>query len=259
MVKVISEETAKELKFHYAFKSVDEFYELAKSIYCPIIGRYTFGLKLTEMSEIKQMIENKARYNHFDIYIILKDPIMKKFYLAMPNYKEKEETPWDYFMAGISSRNLLIEKKARRILYSSIEHSYEDIDDILNLLSDKFGEFVYITMNDISKHIPIKDIVYPRTVVIEYINMGRYRKSKLEKCLKSISPDILLPSMVKQVKKLHKEKDQYLKNGLGNSVIKDLNTRNLNLLYYTLVINKPYYLNDPVVLLEIYERGIKAK
>lgn len=257
MIKILVKEDKTVVDYNYMISSLTNLEELMKAIYKPIIGRYSIGLELTELRDIKFILNNKSRYNHLDLYLILTEKIYKDISLALPSsIKSETKSMFEYLKEGITKRNLLIQSNVVYLLYSSIGKSYEEIDDVLDLLKDKFGSFMQISEKDLSKYIVVNTITYPRTVLISYINLNKYRKKKLEKCLNDISPDIVLASMVKTIKKLHKEKNEYLSTGLGSKFIKELNTRNLNLMYYTLVSNKPYYLNDIVILLELYERGV---
>lgn len=245
--------------YDYVLSNVEDFNDLMKIIYVPIIGRYKIGLTLTDINEIKSILYNSERYSHIDIYITLNEVVYKKLILAVPTLvSDAKPSILEYLKQGISKRNLIIKENVVYVIYQSVGKSYEEVDDILDLLVRVFGPFVEITKDGLSRHIVINNIVYPRSVLVNYINLTRYRKSLLERCLKDISPDIVIASMVKQVKKLHEDKCKYLASGLGTDFIKNLNTRNLNMMYYHLVVNKPYHLNDISVILEIYERGIEV-
>ena len=257
MVSIKVKEDKVVIDYDYLVSSLAELEELMKVIYKPIFGLYKVGLSLHELRDIKFLLNNKEKYSHLDIYLTLTEKMYKDLSLAMPHaIKEDRGSIFDYLMDGISKRNLLIQKSAVYTLYNSISKSYEEIDDTLDLLEKKFGPFMSISEKDLSKYVILNKITYPRTVLIDYINLNPYRKQKLQKCLTDISPDIVLAAMIKNVKKLHEQKSKYLVKGLGNKFIRDLNTRNLNMMYYVLCCMKPYYLNDITVLLEIYERGI---
>lgn len=257
MISIKLKEDRQAVEYDYLLSSLSELEDIMKIIYKPILGVYHVGLQFTEMSDIKFLLNNKARYNHLDIHLLLTESLYKKVSLAMPNAVSVEKSSiYDYLKEGISTRNLLINKKVVSLLYNSVGKSYEEIDDILDTLHAQFGPFMQISAKDLSKYLVINTIVYPRTVLISYINLSRWRSTQLTKCLSDISPDIVTAAMIKNVKKLHEQKSKYLSSGLGSNFIKELNTKNLNLMYYTLVSNKPRYLNDIVLLLELYERGI---
>jgi hypothetical protein len=257
MISIKVKEDRTVIDYDYILSSFIELEDLMKIIYKPILGIYKIGLHLIEMSDIKSLLNNRSRYNHIDVHLLLSEATYKRVSLAMPNLvQDQKKGMWDYLAEGISERNLLISKKVVSLIYSSVGKSYEEIEDLLDLLSKSFGPFMQITEKDLSKHLVLNTIVYPRTVLISYINLTRWRKSQLTKCLKDISPEIVTAAMIKNIKKLHEEKSKYLKSGLGSKFIRELNTRNLNLMYYTLVAHKSRYLNDIVLLLETYERGL---
>lgn len=257
MITIEVKENKANLDYDYSVSSLEDLRDLMKIIYKPIIGIYHVKLELSSLKDIKFLLNNQSQFNHLDLHLVLTEQKYKELQLALPNHiKSSNKSLFEYLMEGISKRNLLIKKNVVYTIYSSIGKSYEEIDEVLDLLYDNYGSYLQISEKDIAKHIVVNKTVYPRTVLIEYINLKRYRKNSLKKCLDNISPDIVLASMVKNIKKLHEQKTKYLSTGLGSKFIKELNTRNLNLLYYTLVVNKPYYINDITVLLEIYERGL---
>lgn len=259
MITIKLKEDRQSVEYDYLLTSLSELEDVMKIIYKPILGVYHIGLTFTEMSDIKFLLNNRSRYNHLDIHLLLSESMYKKVSLAMPNSIQAEKSSiFDYLKEGISTRNLLISKKVVSLLYSSVGKSYEEIDDILDILYKQFGPFMQISAKDLSKYLVINTVVYPRTVLISYINLNRWRRTQLEKCLSDISPEIVTAAMIKNVKKLHEQKSKYLSSGLGTKFIKELNTKNLNLMYYHLVSNKPRNLNDIVLLLELYERGLSV-
>lgn len=260
MISIDLKEDKKPIEFDYSISSIESLDEFVKVAYKPIFGVYKIALYLKSLKEIKYVLSNKSKYSHLDIHLLLDNNIYTKLSLAVPDLvNEGKKSMWEFLKDGVSDRRLLIDKKVLSLLYSSVGKSYDEITETLDILEKQFGPFMLISDKDLSEYIVINNIVYPRTVLISYINLYRWRKQKLTKCLEDISPDIVLASMIKQVKKLHEEKNKYLTTGLGSKFIQNLNTRNLNLMYYTLVVNKPYTLNDIVLLLEIYERGLEIK
>lgn len=260
MISIKVKEDRTPVDYDYVLSSIEDLDDIMKIIYKPILGVYKIGLYLNDLNSIKFLLNNKARFNHLDIDMVLTEAIYKKISLAMPTLvQEDRRSMWEFLIEGISKRNLLINKKVVSMMYSSIGKSYEEIDELLDILDNAFGPFMQISEKDLSKYLVINVIVYPRTVLISYINLYRWRQTQLKKCLEDISPEIIIASMVKQIKKLHEQKIKYLDTGLGSKFIRTLNTKNLNLMYYLLVVNKPYHLNDITLLLEIYERGINVQ
>lgn len=242
-------------QYDYKVDSLDKLHELMDVIYKPIIGAYVVVFDVSRMRDAKTVLQYRSKYNHLDLILHMPEKVYKELLLASPNLSDlrKGSSPFEYLKDGITSRLLLIETRAVSKLYASIGHSTEEIDDALDLLESKFGTGIYIRIDDIAKHISISDVVYPRTVVLAYISKLRWRKSLLTKCLSTINKDVVLAAMIKNLKALHKAKSEYLRTGVGQEYIKKLNTRNLNMLYYTFCVWKPYNFNDVVVLLEIYE------
>lgn len=258
MVLIRIKEDSENTEYDYSVKSIDELTILLHNIYKPILSpSYKISLSLSALADIKFILNNQQRYDHIELYLILTEGTFRYISLAMPGVvKSVNKTSYDYFIDGIAKRHLIIRKNDLNILYHSIIHSYEEIDYILDLLYNKFGSFTEISKNDMSKYIVLNDIVYPRQVLIAYINLYRFRSSMLYRCLNCMNENIVMASMVKALKQFHTKKCEYLKTGLCSNFIKTLNTRNLNYLYYLFIVKKPYHFNDVTVLLSLYERGI---
>lgn len=96
--------------------------------------------------------------------------------------------------------------------------------------------------------------MYPRTVLLSYLELDRYRTQKLEKCQKEMNNEVIIGAMVNNIKKFVKEKNIYFKTGKCSNLIKSINTDNLNIMYRVLVVERNG-LNDINILLSLYERG----
>ncbi len=257
MVEIIVKEEKKVITYDYITKSLDELNNLLKILYKPILGVYSIVIECNDLVEPKFILNNKNKYNHINLKILLSPNKYKKLCLAMPNQIEEVNiTLFQYLKEGIQNKNLIIKPNLVSLIYKSINKSKEEIDYVLDKLYEEYGSYVYITEKDLSNVIVLNKIVYPRTVLIDYINLNRYRKENIEKCISTINQDIILGSMIKNIKKLRKDKYKYLSSGIGDKFIKTLNTRNMNLLYYTLMLCVDKNVKDVIVILELYERGL---
>ena len=260
MISIDVKEEREIEEFDFSISSISELDELLLKYYKPLLkSQYVVRIELKEMTDIKFLINNSAKYNVYDVHLMVSEVQFKRLQLSMPNQiKRKKMSFYEYLQEGIYKRHLLMKKNIVRLLYSSVDKSYENIDDVLDVLHSKFGEYIYITEKDLSETIVVNSIVYPRTVLIQYINMDRYRSNSLRRCLADMSQDIVLGSFIKNVKLLHKQKCEYLRTGLGSNFIKRLNTYNLNLMYYHLVSSRTRNLNDICIILYLYEKGVNS-
>ena len=145
--------------------------------------------------------------------------------------------------------NLLIDKKAVSVLYSAIEHTYEEMDTALKHIKDEYGSYNRITESMITRLFVVNKFTYPRNVLISYLLMERYRRSKLEQCIKNVGENIALRACIKNVKILFNEKVTYYQTGNGSKLIRMIDSRRLNLMYRVLVTERNN-LNDLSMLLE---------
>lgn len=258
MIKIIQKDQKEDVPYQYAIKGLEELTELMHVIYKPILQpAYDIKIELKEYNEVRHILTNRSMYEHLNLYIFLPTTVYKYLLQAMPSIgKSTQVSLLDYFKKGITDRHLLIDSKAVYPLYNSIKGSYSEVDGVLDLLLKEFGAYNHIYLKDLQKYFVIDNLCYPRQVLLSYIQMDRYRKSKLKKCRKDFNENLIIASMVKNVKVLHKQKLQYLQSGIGKPFIKNLNTKNLNLMYYVLVVKKPYSLNNIGILMDIYERGV---
>lgn len=256
MVQYLLTEDKDPREYHYILKTVEELNELVKQVYTPIFGRYLVSLQLNDKKSLRTIIQEQSRYSHLELFVKIPKSLFNDMSLSLPGSIQLTNKPiLEYLKEGIAKRNLVIKNSVMYSIYASIDKEYEEVDEVLNLLLREHGKFLDISKNDLAKYINIVDIVYPREVLISYINMYEGRKWKLDKCLEQIDKEIVLASMIKTIKKLTKQKLEYLKTGVGSKFIHSLNTRNLMLLNYHLRFNKNYNMNDIVLLLYQYEKG----
>lgn len=244
-------------QYDYIFDSLVNFYPIGNILTVPLTGRYNIAIKEDKVEKIKEFIAMEDNYHSLMIDLICPSSVVD--YLTMRNttmaIKDKQ-SPYETFIALISDKAMLFDdKRTISLLYNSISHEYNDMNDILNALISEYGEKTELTKAMVSKKVLLTDIVYPRQVLMAYLEMDRYREFKLRKCIECMGNDVVLGAMIKNIKALIKEKQNYFKTGKQNWQAQRVDTRNLLLLYRIFVIERNR-LNDVVLLLDFYERGI---
>ena len=164
---------------------------------------------------------------------------------------------YQMFKELLSKRDILIDKQALNVLYSSVEHTHEDLSKTVDVLYDNFGSNNNITEKMLSELFVLNKIVYPRQVLIAYLRLDRWRSVKLRTCLESMDNDVVLGAMIKNIKALFDSKVVYFKTGKANELVKSLNTFNINLMYRVLVLERNG-MKDVKLLLSMYERGLSC-
>ena len=256
MVRVVTQQQEKH--FDYVLSSLEDFYDLNKYIYKPILAeRYSIQLNLSSIKDVKEIILNGVNYSHFDLLILTSKDNLKRLQLMSPNNEAvKELSAWEYFNLGIQKRSLLFQKDLVYALYASLDKTFKEIDDALDFIQSITQPMQEITTSLVEPYYPITNIVYPRNVLIQFINLGEWRWHLLNKSISQIGADVVLNATIKQVQNIHSQKCRYLKGKIEHDSIIEINTDNLNLLYYILHLKKCYGIRDITILYNIYERKL---
>ena len=242
----------------FVFTDFDGFYKVANSLTVKLTGKWSVGIKPKNLDDVKDFIAHEDKYSHIIISIYL--PQSQVDYLTMrnTNINTKESVkPFDMFKDMCSKRNLLFAKNVIHTLYNSIEHDVDSMEYACNLLYHNFGSYNVITEKMIAQYFIINKVVYPRSVMLDYLWLGRWRESKLKRCLSDVGNDVLLHAMINNIKKMFDAKVTYFKTGNANNLVKSINTKRLNLMYRVFVIERNN-LKDVSLLLKLYERGMSC-
>lgn len=254
MYQLILEKSASK-DYDYLFDKFSSFYPIANLITYPLRGQYKIGVKSDSVEDIQTFMQNAEAYSALMIDVLVQQSILD--YLTMYNSDAVVATtakPFDTFKELLSQRNILLDKSLISLLYSSISHDYAEMSATLDLIVNKLGSHVLITEKMLSTVIVLNKAVYPREVLLAYLRMDRHRTKKLQDCLTYFGNDVTVGAMVKNLKAIIKDKRVYLHTGKGNGIIRNLNSVNILLMYR--ILNFRRGLNDVVLLMDLYERGI---
>lgn len=239
----------------YIFNSFSAFYEVCDLLTVSIFGRYRIAVKTEVIKDIQEFIKVNTAYDHLIISIYTSKAAIDYISAYNPNVNIQDNVSfYEQFKDMISDRNILLEKKAMNILYSSVEHDIIAMETVLDNIVKEFGIDQIITEKMLSTIVILNKIVYPRTVLLAYLRLERYRDVKLKKSIEDLGNDVVLGAMRKNIKALIKEKTVYLRTGQGSWLIKELNTTNLVLMYRALIVECGE-ISDVQILLNLYEGG----
>lgn len=255
---VVAKKKTKMEGHDYTFKDFSSFYELADVITFPLIGRYSVGIQSDVAKDIQDFIKVQSKYAALIITIYAQESIVDYLSLYDTSLPIKGiVSPYDTFKELVSNKSILFGRGVMQLMYSSIEHSFSEMDEALNKVLIEYGAQVLITEEMLSSLFILNETVYPRSVLISFINMAGNRHVKLNKCLEDVGNDVALGAIIKNLKAFVKDKTEYFKTGKGTPLIKSLNTNNLNQLYRILILERNG-LNDVCLLLSLYERGLSS-
>lgn len=243
-------------EYDYIFKDFDSFYKVVQILTVPFGGKYNIAVVTEDLNKIKEFIKNEASYEHLNVYIILSKSSIDK--LSMENQSinvESEIKPYQVFLNYVSKKNLLFDKNLLPVFYASIDHDETSMENAVNVVYNEYGDKVLINEKMLASLFILNKSVYPRTVLLAYLQLDRYRGSKLNKCLKEFGNDLALGACIKNIKQLVKEKAEYYSTGKGSYLIKNLSTKRIEYMYQVLVTDRQG-VNDLAFLFSIYERGI---
>lgn len=244
--------------FDYVFKNYKDFYNIADMISYSIHGRYLIAIKTEDIHATEEFIVKENKYSALNVEIYM--PAAAIDYLT----QRKPDLPvqgavsmFSVFKDLIAERGILFDKKVILTLYSSIQHDVPSMEAALSEIEMEYGKDVLITEKMLESLFILNKLVYPRTVLLSYLKMERWRENKLNKSIEQFGDDVVLWAMRKNVKKILEDKVAYFKTGQANWVTKSVNTGNLMLMYRVLVSER-CNVTDITLLLSLYERGLSV-
>lgn len=245
--------------FDYIFKKIEEFEQVVPYLYLPLSGVYRVALVTTNIDNVLDIIQNEQKYSNLALTIFMEEQAMDKVasYVPEANFEQSINT-YQMFVDLVAERHLLFERHLLYKVYRSIDHNLIEMMNVLDEIVMKFGSEIEITEKQVSTIIAINDIVYPRQVIMKFIEMDIYRWRLYNKCIKQLGNDIMIGSFVKSLKDFVKAKTRYLKTGQGNKYIREMNTSNLAIAYRIFVTER-VSINDSYILLKLYENGVSEK
>lgn len=242
-------------QYDYIFKNYKAFYELAQGITYTLTGRYNIAIQTDDINETIQFMQNEASFDALIIDIYLPNSAVEYIRARYPGARIAESfSDYTVFMELVQKKSVYFDKYVATLLYKSIQHDVASMEEALEKIVQEYGNKQMITRKMLESLFIINDYVYPREVLLAYIQMDRYREVKLRKCLTQFDKSLVLNAMIKNVKQLVKDKAAYFKTGQASSQVKGVNTTNLLLMYRCLVAERGSF-NDIEIILKLYERG----
>lgn len=242
----------------FIFSDFSSFYKIANTLTVKLTGAWDIGIKPINIQDVKDFVTIEEKYKHLRISIYL--PEQQVDYLTMRDthiHTEEKVKPFEIFQSMCSSRNLLFAKGVQLLIYKSIDHDTDTMEQTAGLLYTEFGSFNTITEKMVQPYFILNKTVYPRTVLLQYLWLARWRESSLKKCIASFGNDVTLYAIINNIKKLMESKCTYFKTGEATNLTKSIDTQRLCLIYRVFVVERGKF-SDVAILLKLYERGLSC-
>ncbi len=241
-------------RFDYTFPKFADFYETANVLTASLVSSYNIRIKSDSYKDIIEFINSDNPYPWLNIYIETTQGTLDYIALGKPDATFlSSKTNWDTFLELIQRYGILFDRNCIRILYGAIAHDYESMVDALLKIQEEYGD-KKITESDISALFVVDNLVYPRTVCIDYLRMDRWRRSRAIRCISYFGNDLVLYSIRKNVDNYMDEKLKYLKTGTGSGLIKTIPVNNIVRLQNALYFGRQRFM-DILTILDLYEKG----
>lgn len=245
--------------YSYIVESLSDFYELVEVISVPIKGKYNILLYSNDAPGLLNLYKVSDSYKHMNITVAIKDKnVISKLKLSLPNAEiGTQHSLYEQMLELVKQKNLVIETTALSKLYGSVNTSFEEIEDALNKLEEAYGKYNLISVSDLAKIIVIREVTYPRQVMMAYLRQERYRTNTLTKSIKDFGDKMVFYAIRKNIDKIREEKLEFIRSGKGSKSIANIPLNNIMLMYYIFVINGLGLPKDPTIALYAYEKGVK--
>lgn len=241
--------------FNYIFNKFSDFYPIANVLTAPVIGEYNICVKSDVYKDILEFIKMSGNYAGIKVWIEVSASTYDYIMLYNPTVSFLgSESSYDMYKRLVKKYNLLFDSDSIKVLYYNTPHTYEDLDEALQLIKQTYPNAGIITTDLIRQLFIIDDAVYPYQVLTMFLLMKRWRWARFEKCYERFGNDLMYYSVRKQARKICNNKLTYLKTGNGQDFIKKIPILNvirlLNIFDYS--ENK---LRDIRTVFCMYEKG----
>ena len=238
----------------YTFNNFDQFYAVASMLTNTLRGTYKIKITCDKPEPIIQFVENSDNYKHLIIYIETEESSMQRVKMNLSGVsllKDRDSKEIWYDLIG--RYQVLLKPKCAEQIFWGISKDEATMSTVLLDLKEAYG-LQSITFEMAQKVVSINEVVYPKSVMMAYLRMDRFRESKLKKSIETIGPDILFYSIRKNIEEIYRQKCNYYVTGKGSDAVKNLPFNNIIKMYYAFR-TLPIGFKDITIILKLYEKG----
>lgn len=240
---------------HFSFRNLEDFKGIVKSLTYTFTGPYAIKLKELSKEEIIELVNSSDIYKHVDIYIEVNESLLKYVRSYYPSVKTINSISYyELYEKLIKKYNLLLERGGLKFLYSVIEKDYDAMEEFIANLKGIYGNNP-VSIKTLKENYILDDYTYPRTALISYLRMERWRESRLKKSINQFGNDLVLYSMRKNIRRIFNDKLNYLTTGDGAGYVKYIPTNNIIAMMNALDYSRGRF-KDIFLILKLYEKGI---
>lgn len=205
--------------------------------------------KIAEVDEIRQVYSTREDLN---IYAIVPEGLFARLKTLYPT-EVRELSKWDLLLSIVEEAKLLFDKGCIGVLYNAVdEKTAEGFQYAVNVLKNNYSQFHAITAEDIAKFFYVQDAVFPRQVLLAFLQKKKNRWVLLKRCESFYPKSMVYYAMRDNLDKLIESKGNLYTKGVNDKKTNYIDARNLAMMKRVFLTS----IKDPFVLLKFYEGGI---
>lgn len=204
--------------------------------------------RIADAQELRRMYSSRE---DLDIRVVTSESLFAKLTAMYPN-EVKVLSKWDMFERAVEEYQVRFARGCMRVLFNAVDDkTFQGYRDAVLLLKQKFPAYYEITAEDIAKYFYVQDAVFPRQVLIAFLQGRRERWVLLKKCESFYPSSMVYYAMRENLEKLIEAKGQLYKTGKGNYLTGQIHAHNLAMMKSVFLLP----IKDPYVLMKFYEGG----
>ena len=204
--------------------------------------------KLVEIDELRTNYNNRE---DLSIYAIVPEGLFLRLKTLYPT-EVRELSKWDLLLSIVEESKLLFAKGCIGVLYNAVDEKTEEgFQHAVDILKNNYSQYHAITAEDISKFFYVQDAVFPRQVLLAFLQKRRTRWTLLKKCESFYPRSMIYYAMRENLDKLIESKGNLYTKGVNDKKTSFIHARNLSMMKRVFLLP----IKDPFILLKLYEGG----
>lgn len=198
--------------FDYRIDKPDRFYELLPYLYPKLSGDWKIELVELDINVVRDLLDHVTLPEYLDITVVLAQDVLARLQMEYPNVSAVKKTIWEYYNDLIAKLPILIDSKAASMLYNRLPRDRIVMKQTLDHLAKTCEAKGVISTSDV-KAVTLNNVtVYSNQVLRAFVLCDKNRWRLYGQFELALGEDHAYYAMRKYVKKLLKEKTQYLNN-----------------------------------------------
>lgn len=195
----------------YVLEKFDKFDDIIAMLTPKFDGNWNIVMIDPKLKMINDLITIKRIPEWVDLLIYTSDKKIEEIALNHPEYQPKEMTVKERFDELIAKIETVITSDASKSLLTMYRQQPDEVEDVLHRL-DKDPSVERITKKELAQNIVYVKRTYVSDVLLAFITQDPRRWDLYNKVHAELGTEIMYYAMYKYVKKLLREKADYLQN-----------------------------------------------